>query len=66
MWIIRVHVSTKSQEKEFLNLELFYVGIEQNFIENDMISGSKKSMFPPLPPVFDEIPKEYEEKCPRI
>ena len=23
MWIIRVHVNTESQEKEFLNLEIF-------------------------------------------
>ena len=58
MWIIGVHVSTKSQEKEFLILELFYVGIDQNLIENDMISGSRKSMFPPLPPIFDEIPQK--------
>ena len=51
-----VYVSADSQEKEFLKSEFFSC---QNWTKIDFSRGSKKSMFPPFPPIFDEIPKKY-------
>ena len=55
MWIIMIKISTAFLEKQFF--------VVKNDCQRTKTLRPKKTNFPFLPPIFDEIPNKYEWQC---